>query len=365
MKVDLVCRPARGSSGVGRYASSLHQELQSLGIEAELVYPLPLPLALGQLARRCGLDASSFFSSYPFRVAYRSGALRHLTAQQFATALLTEPADVITVHDLFPQDAPRGAGAAVARVLDALGHAALRRSRAVVVDSAYTGQQLRQRRLVREDRLHVVPLGVDLRQMHPQEDPGSVLERLGVDRHQPFVLYVGTEAPRKRVDLVLWALGALKLRTGSAPTLVKVGAPVYVEARRRHRVLTQAWGIAAQVVWADHVSDEELAALYSAALCYVSASAEEGFGLPLLEALACGCPVLCSGIPPHREICGEAAHYVPPASDGWEWAAHLALALDSFASQGKHLRERARERALAFSWRHTAERMVEVYESVC
>ncbi|MCL5947280.1 MAG: glycosyltransferase family 4 protein [Chloroflexi bacterium] len=365
MLVDLLCRPPRGRSGVGRYAQELHKALRSQGIDSALIYPRSLPALLQSLvSSHWPIDPATFFTSYPLSVSYHPGALRHVTAQQFASSMALSPAHVITVHDLFPQDAPLGPGATTARFFDALGRAFLRRAQAVIVDSEATRQMLLRRRLTISTRIHLVPLGVNHSVMYPRQSPAPLGRDMGLSRNEPYIIYVGTEAPRKRLDLLVFALGAAKLRYNVKITMVKVGPAVYPGARERLEKLAQAWQIQDQIIWAGSLSDDELAALYTHAACYVSTASAEGFGLPLLEALACGCPVLATDIPPHREICDTAARYVPVYADGWIWGSALCEAIASFSEDRANITRIAQDRAARFSWERTADETLAVYRSI-
>lgn len=363
--VDLLCRPPRGRSGVGRYAQELNRALRSRGIDSELIHPQPLPRFLRLLAGLpWHIDLAAFFASYPLSVSYRPASLRHVTAQQLASSMAVSPAHVITVHDLFPQDAPPGLGATTARLFDALGHAFLRRAQSIIVDSNATKQVLLRRHLALSSHVYLVHLGVNHSVMYPRQFSPSLWRALGLSLNEPYIVYVGTEAPRKRLDLLFFAVGVAKLLYHVKIILVKVGPAMYPGARERLGKLAQAWQIENQIIWAGSLSDEELAALYSHAVCYVSTANAEGFGLPLVEALACGCPVLATDILPHREICGTAARYVSLDANGWMWGSALCEALANFSDDRAHIARVARERAARFSWERTADETLAVYRSI-
>ncbi len=178
----------------------------------------------------------------------------------------------------------------------------------------------------------------------PGELPSGVPER--------FVLHVGTIEPRKNVATLLAAWPLLRTRMPDAPPLVLCGKLGW-----RHEAIEEVMARAAAEGWLlrlGYAPDETLRALYDRAALLVSPSIYEGFGLPLVEAMAAGTPVVCSDIPVFREVAGDAAAFVPP-SDAAAWARTVAEVL-SDPDRAHGLAARGSARARAFSWRRTAER---------
>lgn len=360
--VDLVARPAGGRTGVGRYAAALCRELGTLGVDARLTPTIggALPALLGRATRRRGLDLHSFLASYPLYVPTRRGVLVHATAQTFASMLWLQPGAVVTVHDLFPDDHATGKRSAVNRLVDAAARLALRRAAAVLTGSQATAAICRARGLVGTWGVTATSYGVDHRLFRRQAVPESYGASMGLPAETPVLLYVGTEAPRKRVNVLIRLLA--RLRHGKVPdlVLVKVGAPTDAVRREELRALATALDVADAVLWLDGVGEQELVWLYNRATVYVSAASREGFGLPVLEAMACGCAVALSDLPAHREVVGDAGLLVTQdGPDGWE-AAVGALLPDH--DRRRSLGDRAQERAALFTWRRTAERTVHVYD---
>jgi glycosyltransferase involved in cell wall biosynthesis len=170
---------------------------------------------------------------------------------------------------------------------------------------------------------------------------------------------VGTIEPRKNLARALRAFARI------APSLpdhqfVIVGqsgwkyGEVLEEARRP--------GLAEKVVLTGYVPEEELPIFYSHAVALVYPSLYEGFGLPLIEAMACGAPVLTSSGSSLSEVAGNAALLVPPLSEDKMAEAMMALATDESLRAG--LRGRGFARAAAFSWERTARETIEVYREV-
>jgi glycosyltransferase involved in cell wall biosynthesis len=170
-----------------------------------------------------------------------------------------------------------------------------------------------------------------------------------------YALFVGTLEPRKNVPLLLEAFGLIR-RELDAHLLIVGGRgwldqPIFA-ARARS-------GVADAAHFLGSLGEEDLATLYSHAGVFVLPSLYEGFGLPVLEAMACGAPVVCSNAGPLPEVAGDAAVLLPPR-DASSWADSIQSVLTS-ASQADELRRRGFARASAFSWERAARATREVY----
>ena len=174
---------------------------------------------------------------------------------------------------------------------------------------------------------------------------------------RPYVLYVGSRSRYKNFGVLLGALSMLR-KEGHDLGLVLAGGGVLRSAERQSiaRVLSRREFL--------HYfpSDQELAGLYSGAAAFCFPSLQEGFGLPILEAMACGCPAVISDIPVFREVGGEAAEYFDPCAP--ESLAHkLSIVLED-SERREHLHARGLGRAESFTWHKTAKLVCQAYESV-
>lgn len=179
--------------------------------------------------------------------------------------------------------------------------------------------------------------------------PATVQQRFGLS--QPYALAVGTHQPRKNLPMLARAFETAVTAHELPHTLALVGK--------------SGWGaqpVGSHTHELGYVPDEALPALYSAAEAFFFPSLYEGFGLPVLEAMACGCPVVCSDGGALPEVVGDAA-LVVPARDERAWTEAIGRVLGSPDSRAK-LAEKGVERARMFSWRDTAERTAEVYREV-
>lgn len=245
----------------------------------------------------------------------------------------TSVPSIATIHDVIPfHFRPRNPVAWP--YLSVMTRRALRKSERVLTVSQAAKQAIVEMFGVEAAKVIVTPNGVD----PPYFERGPAAEDLG-----RYFLFVGNDKPHKNVPRLLEAFAIVHRRDPSL-RLVLVGA-----AFERYRDVP---GVNAT----GFVSQERLAAIYRGAIALVMPSLEEGFGLPIVEAMACGTPVIASNIPPLAEVAGDAAVYVGPRS-----TQSIATAMETV---DRSLIERGRARAMQFTWRRCAEQTREVYRAV-
>jgi alpha-1,3-rhamnosyl/mannosyltransferase len=170
-----------------------------------------------------------------------------------------------------------------------------------------------------------------------------------------FVLAVGARRPHKNFALLVKAAGA----TRSKATLLFVGE---ADERFPDEAAEAAKGMGDRVRFLGNVPEAELPAIYSLATVFACPSTVEGFGLPVLEAMACGAPVVCSDIPVLREVAGDAALLAGPR-DIPAWAAALDRVLSSEDEQ-ERLGQAGHARAALFNWRNAAVAVLHTYRQL-
>jgi glycosyltransferase involved in cell wall biosynthesis len=202
-------------------------------------------------------------------------------------------------------------------------------------------------------RTRVVPLGISGR-FGPQADDavGAVLARRGIAR--PYLLFVGQIAPRKNLATLVAAWRSLTVRPSLRDLSLVLAGPVLTGG---DEILASAASPRAHAV--GFVGDDELPALYAGAAAFVFPGKAEGFGLPILEAMACGAPVVAARAGANPGTGGDAALYADPDSADEFAAAIERLLADDTARAAQT--ERGRRRAAEFSWTETARRTVEAY----
>lgn len=226
----------------------------------------------------------------------------------------------------------------------------------VLTDSLSSRRDIMERLPVPAERVTVVYPGVDQERFRPAPVPAS---RMAGERGRPYVLCVAGADPTKNVETLVQAFGRLPRPLQETYDLVLAG-----DFRRRSELheLVGEVGIARQTVFPGVVSDEQLIELYRGATVLVFPSRYEGFGFPVLEAMACGCPVISSNASSLPEVAGEAALLVEP----WDilgFASLLERVLMDPALQAD-LRKKGLVRAAEFSWDRTARETIAVYQRV-
>ncbi len=233
----------------------------------------------------------------------------------------------------------------------------LRYAAHIVAISQAVLQEAKERLALHEDRLSAVPLAPDpVFFPRPTETVKAVRQRFALDG--PYVLFVGSLEPRKNLQLAWKALQRLK----GPLTLVLVGWTAWGDKSWLAKAMARNGSKASRVVLTGFLDDETLAALYTGATAFVYPSLYEGFGLPVLEAMACGCPVVCSRIPALEEVSEGAAIFIDPHDpDAMASALHGLLENPAGRQEWIH---RGWERVKAFTWEKTARAMLDIFQKV-
>ena len=262
-------------------------------------------------------------------------------------------ARVVTIHDLVWKHAGQTMRP-LSRWLDAkFMPEAVRLADRVIAVSEYTARDLLTEIPEAEGKVRVVPLGVSAL---PEPSASEILDALGIDG--PFFLFVGTLEPRKNLHRLLEAYAALPDNARNSVRMVIAGG--------------KGWGgvdvasIAAQLNISDrthvvgHASDALLSALYANALFLAMPSLYEGFGLPLVEAMARGKPVLTSNCASMPEVAGDAGLFVDPSDVNSIYNGLLAMVADDSLRQS--LAGKAQAMAARYSWEKAAEATARIFD---
>jgi glycosyltransferase involved in cell wall biosynthesis len=253
---------------------------------------------------------------------------------------------ITTIHDLNYKLVPEAHFGLRALGMKVLVPAAARRSHRIIVDAASTRAELASHLGTRTGKVDVVPLGVT--PAPPVEPARDVRERLGIG-DGPMLLSVSAKRPHKNLMRLLDAIALL----GDRPVLVIPGYPTPHEAELRER----AAALGVRAVFPAWVSPADLEGLYAEAAAFVFPSLGEGFGLPVLEAMARGVPVACSDRSSLPEVAGDAAVLFDPLDPR-----AIAAAITRAVAEAERLRVLGRERVAAFTWERTAELTAASYE---
>jgi glycosyltransferase involved in cell wall biosynthesis len=262
---------------------------------------------------------------------------------------------VLMIHDAAVFDFPEGYSLAF-RLWYRLAFMVLkRRVRHILTVSVFSKARIVERLGVAPTDVSTIYSGVDHFERIERDD--AVLARLGL-AYDRFVLIVGSLAPGKNLARALEAVALLERTHPDLKVVIAGGANVKIFG-----AAASADGEASQqVIRAGYVSDGELKSLYEHAGCFVFPSLYEGFGLPPLEAMSCGCPVIASREASLPEACGDAALYCD-ARDPADIAARIAQLMDDPALRGR-MRARGRAHAAQFTWARAARQLAGVLRAI-
>jgi glycosyltransferase involved in cell wall biosynthesis len=288
------------------------------------------------------------------------GALDLFHSPDFLLPPVLRARTVLTVHDLSFVRVPEYAHPSVHEYLVQGVPRSARRADLILAVSVATQRDVVELLGVPEDRVQVIYEGVDAR-FRPVEDEqtlAAVRRRYGLER--PFILGLGTLEPRKNFTGLIEAFARLRERRHLEHELVIVGRRGWLYEPVFERV--QALGVERQVRFLGFAADEHLPAIYTLASCLAYPSFYEGFGLPVLEAMACGTPVVTSQSSSLPEVAGSAAILVDPHdADSLVDALDRVLFDDALRAE---LRAAGRERVRRFTWERAAHELVAAYRSV-
>ncbi len=372
MHVAINCHSLVGAfTGVQRTTQGMIRALADTGAVQELSVYLPwgadraaLPEAANLTVRKSWARAGNrtlriLWEQFvlPSRLRWDRADLLH--APCYVMSLWSPVPTVVTVHDVFAFTNPRFCTKSNRSHFTRMMPKTMDRAARIVTPShAVKRDVVDTFTSLRSDKVRVIPWGVGA-EFAPVEDRArreDVALRYGLPPR--YVLHIGRNEPKKNIAQAIKAYFAVTLDKTLPHRLVLVG-PRGWGVRRRERMV-QSLGLEDKVLCPGYVADEDLPALYAMAEALVFPSLAEGFGLPVLEAMACGTPVVASDLPALRELAGEAAHLVPPGDlpalrEGLE-----RVLLDE--GYAKELSARGRERARAYTWARHGQDLVGVYQ---
>jgi len=269
---------------------------------------------------------------------------------------------VTTVHDLSFEHLPETFKRRSRMQLRLTVRRTTRLAAHVVAPSEYTRQDLVRTYGLDPARVSVVPLAAapHFRPVEEKAELERVKRRYGITGE--YVLAVGSIQPRKNLARLVRAYSDLRRARGRSnlPQLVLAGKRAWLYGETLGAI--EAGGVSDSVVLTGYVREGDLPALYSGALCFVYPSFFEGFGLPPLEAMSCGAPVVAGDMTSLPEVVGDAGLLVNPLDEG-ELAQAVGRLIDDPGLRAE-LRGRGLSRARLFDWRETARMTLQVYRRV-
>ncbi|MBK9232126.1 MAG: glycosyltransferase family 4 protein [Anaerolineae bacterium] len=267
---------------------------------------------------------------------------------------------VVTVHDISYDLYPAFFSPRDRWMLKTLVPLTMRRAAAIITVSQHAKQEIMARYGLPADKIAVTYEAAG-EQFRPVTDAAARLalrQRLGLPAQAPYFLALGNLQPRKNIGRLLEAFALARQSAELAATCLVIAGKALWRESEIYATVQQA-GLTDAVHFPGYVDDADLPALYSDALAFVYPSLYEGFGLPPLEAMACGTPVICANAASLPEVVGDAALTVPPTDVGA--LAHALRQVAGAPELRQQLRQRGHARAAQFTWRRCAQETLEIY----
>lgn len=358
-------------AGIGHYTFELARELARLSPadDFELVAPDRFDIDGGALgvaesrenlrfvrARSTGVRLRWWSMGLPLYARESRLSLFHGT--NYNLPVWPQCPTVVTVHDLSPLLHPATHREELVKRARVRLPTMVRVATRIIADSESVRREVCEHLGVAPGKVTAVPLAPrrDFRRVEAGEAV-ETLRRLGIGGD--FILFVGTVEPRKNLLTLVRAYVELVRETDLRPQLVIAGQKGWLNDELFE--LIDQEGLGSRLVLTGYIPDEDLRALYSACSVTVYPSLYEGFGLPPLEAMSCGAPVVASRIPPLEETLGGGAARLVAPTDARELARALAELLGD-AGARHSLAETGRARAAQYTWERTARLTREIYD---
>ncbi len=292
----------------------------------------------------------------------RKDSIVHFISQNDAIALnfLHIKRTVVTCHDLIKYIYKEHSS------LDKIWITSLRKTDCIISVSHSTEMDLIRYLDIPPEKIHVIYNGVGDEFTPVCISPENCIflkyPVLNKYNNKKLILYVGTEESRKNIEVILKAIFKLKVEFNQNVNFIKIGKPGWKDSRQKLNNLVNYLKLTKEVFFIDYVDNDELKTIYNIVDVFVYPSLYEGFGLPTLEAMACGTPVITSNISSLPEVVGDAGIMINPYDvDGLAKAMYDVLTNDGLKED---MRKKGLERAKLFSWDKAARETLKVYEEV-
>lgn len=271
---------------------------------------------------------------------------------------------VVTIHDMTFKVYPETMRNKTKILLQLNIKKSIKRADKIIADSEFTKSEIQKYYNIETDKIAVVPCGIDFNVFHPDYMIDEIEQtKQKYEIQGKYFLYLGTLEPRKNLKrlILAFAMFCKKQKQENCPNLVLAGGKGW--KYEEIFLAAKECGVEHKIKFIGYVPDEDVPRLMSGADVFCFPSLYEGFGMPPLEAMACGVPVLTSNCSSLAEVVGDAAITVDPNSV--EAIAGGMQRLWENPELGAQLREKGLKQAQKYSWENAAEKLYDVYEELC
>ena len=268
---------------------------------------------------------------------------------------------IVTIHDMVIKAYPETVRFRTKQVLNTGMKKSMRRADVIITDSEFSKSEIIKYYPKYKEKIQVVYCGVNTEKFHPVTDHtkiDNVKKSLGINGD--YFLYLGTIEPRKNLERLIEAYSILVSKNENVPLLVMAGGKGWLNSAIYSKVTE--YGIEKNVIFTQYIPDEDLCPLINGATAFVFPSLYEGFGMPPLEAMACGVPVVTSGEASLPEVAGDCAVIVDAYSPESISDGMYKIWTDNKLRDD--LIKRGPRRAAEFSWSKFSEKLHSIYEAV-
>ena len=268
---------------------------------------------------------------------------------------------VVTIHDMVIRAYPETVRFRTKQLLLTGMKKSMKRADIIITDSEFSKTEIEKYYPQFSGKIQVVYCGVNTEKFYHIEDTERIektKKNLGIESE--YFLYLGTIEPRKNLERLIEAYNILSKRDSSVPKLVMAGGKGWLNSGIYNKV--KEYGLEERVIFTKYIPDEDLCPLMNGACAFVFPSIYEGFGMPPLEAMACGVPVVSSGEASLPEVVGDCAVIVDAYSP--ESIADGMYRVYTDRELSDDLRKRGMQRAADFTWEKSAQKLHDIYKAV-
>jgi len=330
------------------YADKLAQHLRQLSpwsIQEISIRGTKLPLLKDSLSK-------DFF--YPVYARFRQGDINHIIDHSYGSLAYALDPDrtVVTCHDLIPLELD-SQSSWLGKKKFLYNIRGMLRAKSIIADSESTKQSIKKH-FSYKGKIHVIYPGVDecFKKINDPHEIRRIKAKFKIEKKYEYLLHVGVSIPSKNIEMILNVLPALP-----QCRLIKIGS-----FGRSQLELIQKLNIENQISIFSNLELNNLVGIYNVVDALVFPSFFEGFGLPVAEALACGCPVICSNTSSLPEVAGDVAHYIDPHSENSLEAAIEEVLTDE--TLRNKLIQKGFTQAQKFNWQKTASEVLNLYKQI-